>query len=392
MKTIIAALFGSAALLVESTSLGQVPLARLTSSTQGLTDRFGYSVATDGVSVLVGTGKGSAYLFDPFANQQLAQFIVSDPRFNTSVAIEGTTAVVGSVSGAHVYNFSNLSNITSSRLLPSDATGLGFGVAVDLSGDVIIVGNNSDNRAGSFTGAAYLFDRSTGVQFAKLTANDGKALDNFGLSVGLDGNRAVVGAVNASNALGVNRGAVYLYDANFGSIPNRQLGKFTVPPESPYPSESFGAGVDISGEWVVTGQSTGRSYIWPTSGTPAPIPGSGELQITGHGVSIAGAYAMVGFHSTNRAVVFNSDGTPFGYIRSPKGMPTEFGWSVAVQGNLVVVGAPDESGGGAAYVYRLSDLTVPEPAAMGLLAESWLLLVALRRGRFTQIVLSPLRP
>jgi MYXO-CTERM domain-containing protein len=71
-----------------------------------------------------------------------------------------------------------------------------FGVSVALTGDPALVGAHQDDDGGKDSGAAYVFARSSGVwtQQAKLLPNDGAEYDWFGVSVALTGDTALVGA------------------------------------------------------------------------------------------------------------------------------------------------------------------------------------------------------
>ncbi|MCF6279803.1 MAG: FG-GAP repeat protein, partial [Flavobacteriaceae bacterium] len=76
------------------------------------------------------------------------------------------------------------------------AAGDNFGYSVSISGDTAIIGAIYDNVNNS--GSAYIFVRSGGVwiQQAKLTASDGEGSDRFGISVSISGDTAIVGAIN----------------------------------------------------------------------------------------------------------------------------------------------------------------------------------------------------
>ena len=69
-----------------------------------------------------------------------------------------------------------------------------FGLSVGLSGNTAIVGAHMDDDNGVNSGSAYLFDVTSGSQLAKLTPSDGATYDTFGISVALSGNLAIVGA------------------------------------------------------------------------------------------------------------------------------------------------------------------------------------------------------
>lgn len=353
MITILRALFVTGILTATTTtrSLAQVPIAKFTATGLRTNESVGYSVATDGQLVLIGTGAGSAFLYNPFTKQQLAKFTVPDPRFHTSVALQGTTAVVSSRVGAFVYDFSDLSHIVTTQLIPNDGSVELFGVSVDISGDTIIVGANGENSAGSFTGAAYLFNKNTHAQFAKLNANDKQESDNFGISVAIDGNRAAVGSVMANSSPSGRRGAVYLFEAEPPFVGNRQIAKYSDPPGKPNTNPNFGYNVDIDDNTIIGLETNlGSSFLWPTTGTPAAIPGSTESRNAGDALNIQDGRAIVGYPNRNEAILYSLDRSPIGYIRSPESAPTGFGFSVATAKNLVVVGSPGSTGGGAAYI------------------------------------------
>ena len=85
------------------------------------------------------------------------------------------------------------------KLTASDAAAedlFGFSVAID--GNTVVVEARYDDDAGSMSGSAYVFrttdDGATYDQVAKLTAADGAAEDQFGVSVAIDGNTIVIGA------------------------------------------------------------------------------------------------------------------------------------------------------------------------------------------------------
>jgi hypothetical protein len=92
------------------------------------------------------------------------------------------------------------------------APGDQFGIAVSISGDLLVVGAHLNDGAGNDAGAAYVFQRQDGswVQEAKLTAMDGLAEDWFGQSVSISGRRIVVGA-QRSDERASEAGAAYVF-------------------------------------------------------------------------------------------------------------------------------------------------------------------------------------
>ena len=100
-------------------------------------------------------------------------------------------------------------------LKTSTLTGVGgdkFGYAVAVDGDIAVIGAYQDDDNGVDSGAVYVFSRVEGVwtQAAKLTAFDGEAYDNFGISVAVDGDTVVVGAPGNDGA-GADSGSVYVF-------------------------------------------------------------------------------------------------------------------------------------------------------------------------------------
>lgn len=127
---------------------------------------------------------GSAYLFDTTTGEQLFKLTASDAtdfaNFGYSVAMSGTTAIVGAYrnddnaaeprSGA-VYLFDTTTGEELFRLAASDATvGDNFGISVAISGTTAIVG--ARRSGGGNAGVAYLFDTNTGQELFRLTGSD----------------------------------------------------------------------------------------------------------------------------------------------------------------------------------------------------------------------------
>lgn len=361
-------------LLNATSAFGQTQIAKLTVPGLGPNDVFGYDVATDGNLVLVGTRRGSAYLFNPFTNQQLATFNV--PGHDVSVAIEGTTAVLGTRDGAHLFDISNLSNIVQRTLLPVGPKPEMFGVSVDLSGDTVIVGANGDNFAGSFTGSAYLFNRSTGAQFAKLTASDAAEIDNFGISVAIDNGLAVVGSPLGSTVYGQHKGAVYLYNADPGFVGNRQLANYAAPGVAQNPH--FGYNVDIAGDLIAGSQAFGSAFLWKSNEQPAVLPSSNASKPIGESLSVSDDLVVVGLFDSNRVRLYELDGTLATTI-VPTSQESEFGFSVAQGGDLLVFSSLGSPTSGAVYVYTLPTSVIPEPSAAAIVASGALALCVSRR-------------
>jgi hypothetical protein len=217
----------SGAAYVFDTNTGQ-QIAKLLPSDGAAEDFFGVSVAISGDTAIVGMYRydtsmgqyGSAYLFDTNTGQQIAQLIARDgvagDSFGISVAMSGTTAVVGAFgdndNGFHsgsAYLFDTTTGQQITKLLPSDgAAGDYFGYSVAINGSTAVIGAFGDSL--NF-GSAYLFDTITGQQIAKLLPSDGAMGDEFGFSVAINGSTAVIGS-RLDDDNGNASGSAYLFD------------------------------------------------------------------------------------------------------------------------------------------------------------------------------------
>ncbi len=215
--------------------------AKLTAIEGAALDLFGNSVALFGDTALIGAwgdhdngnnDSGSAYVFTRSGSSwtELAKLTASDGAaddwFGISVALDGDTAVVGAEQGrqgvfpisgaAYVFTRSGGSWTEQAKLLASDGTfGDGFGRSVALSGDTLVIGALERWDGGGYpdlNGSAYIFtgSGSSWREQAKLTASDGVEGDNFGISVALGGDTAVIGAFGDDDG-GNQSGSAYVF-------------------------------------------------------------------------------------------------------------------------------------------------------------------------------------
>jgi len=160
----------------------------------------------------MGLVSGSAYVF----HREGANWVeeskftasdgVTDDRFGTSVSISGDYVVVGAnedddngynAGSAYIFRHEGADWVEETKLTASDGGAYdNFGTSVSISGDYAIVGASGDNDNGSHSGSAYVFRRegSDWVEETKLTASDGDYDDYFGTSVSISGVYAIVGA------------------------------------------------------------------------------------------------------------------------------------------------------------------------------------------------------
>ena len=254
----------------------------LKAGTPGAHEQFGWSVALSGDTALVGdlrqtvagkSGAGSAYVFTrsdtAWTQQQMlsASDAAADDRFGFSVALDGDTALVGAdqktVDGnayaGSVYVFTRAGSTWSeqTQLAPWDgAANRHFGDTVALSGDTALVGRyygRGQSNLGGVTeaGAAYVFTGSgaSWTQQAELLPGDGAVGDLFGAAVTIAGDRAVIGAPTLANG-GMNyAGAVYVFDRS-GTTWSQAAKVFPSDQDS---YDVFGASVALSGARLLVG-------------------------------------------------------------------------------------------------------------------------------------------
>ncbi|MEX2168716.1 MAG: PQQ-binding-like beta-propeller repeat protein [Pirellulales bacterium] len=369
-------------------------LFRFTESDSAPLELFGWSVAVNGNIALIGAPgddlagfeSGSAYLFDLTSGQQIFKLNASDAaplkNFGWSVAMSGNTAIVGArgdyLSGTRgaAYVF-DLTTGTQIHKLTDTAALFGFGDKVGISGNVAIVNNPLDSVGHTYSGSSYLFDVTTGQKVFKLTASDAAAEKFFGSDVAVSGSIAVVGASGDRHA-GSQSGSAYLFDVTTG----QQLVKLTASDATL--DADFGYSVAISGATAIVGayrdgfpNAFGAAYLFDaTTGQELFKLKSSDGALSyrfGSSVAITGNLAMVGnLAADGQGAAFLFDiatGQELLKIPAPDTVPMDqfFGQSVVLSGNSAIVGSPADyfgtSASGAAFVFRI----VPEPSALLLL-------------------------
>lgn len=251
---------------------------------------------------------GAAYplVIDPVFFQQTylkASNAESSDWFGHSVAISGNTAVVGA------------------PWEDSTATG---------------INNDQGNNDALDAGAAYVFVRNRAgkwEQQAYLKASNTEADDQFGYSVAISGDTIAVGALyEASSDAGVNgnendngapySGAVYVYVRSASGIWSKQA---YLKASNAEDGDFFGHSVAISRDTIVVGAHQERSNATEVNGN----------QFDNSAPEAGAAYVFVRE---------NGQWTQQAYLKAPNPDVSDvFGISVAVSGDLVVVGAPGES-------------------------------------------------
>lgn len=246
----------------------------------------------------------------------------ADAYFSNAVSFSGNTAVVGAYfadpSGlanagqAYVFTRTGATWTQQAILSASDkVANARFGYSVGISGDTIIVGSHFASPGGvSRAGKAYVFSRSgtTWTEQAVLASDVPLASAFFGWSVAVSGDTAIVGETQASPG-GLNKaGQAHVFVRSSG-VWTRQA---VLSASNKTDSASFGNAVAIDGETLVVGAF------------------QGDLGGYGGKVGLAYVFTRTGNDWTQREML-----RPNSSFSSAR-----FGWSVAISGSTIVVGAP----------------------------------------------------
>jgi len=256
-------------------------------------DGFGDSVSLDGNTILIGAPgnddngdmSGSAYVFTRSGTTwtQQAKLLASDgaaeASFGWSVSLDGDTALIGArlddnngweSGSAYIFIRSVTTWTQQAKLLASDgASGDEFGVSVNLKGDTALIGASLDDDNGVDSGSAFVFTRSgtNWTQQAKLLTTDGVAGDEFGWSVSLDGDTALIGAVfNHDNR--TTFGSAYMFTRS-GTTWTQQTKLLAADSD---PGDYFSSSISLVGDTALIGAPgddslKGSAYVFTRTGT-----------------------------------------------------------------------------------------------------------------------------
>ena len=262
-----------------------------------------------------------------------------------------------------------------------------YGSAVAIGTDKIVVGSRFSEGVGigsTNAGAVYVYDHD-GTNEIKINPSDPNAYSYFGRSVAIGTDKIVVGAPQHGgyDPLNFGVGRVYIYDHD-----GTNEIKIT-DPDNNYDME-FGRSVAIQNDRIIIGAPGktymdfqgdptifGKVYIYDLSGNQIGVitdpttnganefgnhvaVGDGKLVISSNAEEPGGALLVTG---SIRIYDFDGDNltNPIGpFFADDPGFFDRFGWSVAVGGNKIVVGAPyndivdaDSDQSGAIYILDL---------------------------------------
>jgi hypothetical protein len=270
------------------------------------------------------------------------------------------------------------------KLLASDSTaGDLFGISISLNEDTILIGAPWDDDNGDYSGSAYVFTLSgtTWTQEAKLLALDGEVGDEFGWSVSLDGDTALISAAFDDGS----RGSTYVFTRTGTTWTQQQK----LIASDATANDNFGFSVSLNSDYALIGADfddyhKGSAYIFTRTGTnwiqqQKLLASDGEADdFFGLSVSLDGDTALIGSldnhngEDTGSAYVFTRTGT--NWIQQQKLLALDgatqdyFGCSVSLDGDAALIGAyqDDDNGinSGSAYVFNRIGTTWKQQAKL----------------------------
>jgi hypothetical protein len=315
--------------------------------------------------LLPGSRVGAAYVFvrQNGVWTQQARLVprASSPSdlFGFRVAIQGDTILVGAPSESSgatrsgaVYEWKRSNGTWSEGQRIKPATPIAnsmFGWALAIDGDDLLVGASQDSTGAATAGSAYIFNRRDGSwqEQQRLRAPEPAAEATFGWQVALLGDTAVVTAAHVKLLSTTGPGEAFIFTRTGNEWTLAQ--KLT----APYPgaSDLFGSGLALSATALVIGANGDDSGARGAGGDPA--------RDDSYQAGAVYVYAKLDGKTWTQTAYLKPDNTDAN---------DAFGQQVAATDDMIVVGAPfessaargingdDDSNGasksGAVYVYR----------------------------------------
>jgi hypothetical protein len=255
--------------------------------------------------------------------------------------------------------------------IPPTNSGAGFGRTLSRDGDRVLIGAPDEPTAGWYAGAAYVYEKDAGgtwIERAKLVRANGASQDYFGSAVALSGDTAVVAAAQA----GGYSGSVSLFVRDDAGTPNDPSDD-TWPLQAeltPTALDMFGFSVALQGDRLVIGapwndslavdagavhiyERTGtqwalRATLLASDGSASDLLGWGAMKLEGDRLLTTAHGNDQGGNNSGKVYLFEYDGAAWNEIRGfvdplPIG-GEDFGMAVAFDGpDRLLIGAPSHA-------------------------------------------------
>ena len=240
-------------------------------------DCFGYSLAASGSTLVVGDprtwcagGTDAVYVYTGSGSSWTQRAEVDSPAsgaaFGTSVAISGTSLVVGAPlqtigsnteqGAAYLYTGSGSSWSETATFIAADGTTADeLGSAVTTTGSTVAVGAPDKYFGYGVYGAVYFFNGPSWTQSGEFTDPD-TSETGLGTSLASEGNEVLVGAPVATVGTDYGLGEVRVYTESGGSWTLAT----TIDGPDPTSTGSFGSTLSLSGSTLIVGATPGAYY------------------------------------------------------------------------------------------------------------------------------------
>ncbi|WP_395378197.1 hypothetical protein [Marinicella sp. W31] len=272
-------------------------------------------------------------------------------------------------------------SIAEQKIIPEDITPFGFfGWSVSIDGDKALVGKRYDTENGYQSGAAYFFefDGNGWIQTQKIISQNGQESDQFGYSVSLDGNKALIGSTSCSQGPGC--GYIFQY-INGAWVEIQKLS-----PSDVLKGENAATEVILIGDRAFinsigdddNGELSGAVYVFEYLGvnwiqTQKLTPSDGDIRdrfgysmaVNDNTLAIGSPFDDDNGSASGSVYIWNYDGENwvqgqklvYPFQQKPESTAL-FGSSVRMHENRLLIGAPiDEETGisdGAAYIFEFN--------------------------------------
>ena len=386
--------------LCGSAFAGWEPLSELKAPDPCQDAHFGYSVSIDNGTAAIGApcrnnNQGAVYVYDidgangwDYVTTLLPPDLNDTNQFGYSVCIDANKIVVGAHTQGnnevYVFDYNGTEWSSNPEILSAAGHQDYFGVSVCIDNNTVVVGAIGHFTIDSGqTGAAYVFDYN-GVEWSykqELTDPCGAIDDDFGCSVAVDGNVIVVGAesddADSDDHSNYGHGSVSMFRYSGSTWVFEQ--KFKYPDIDHW--TNLGNSVSVSSDTIAAGAyqysygsytRAGAAYVYKWNGSSwdqntillDPNPESMDrfgtaVVIDGNTIIVGNAYHDGNGSNSGAAYLFEWGGDSWSegeILEDPCGAASDyFGGSVAIDGDMVLVGAGWDDGGednsGAVHVF-----------------------------------------
>lgn len=306
--------------------------------------------------------------------------------FGMSVAVSGNLLAAGAPAGGlllngsiKTYRYVDGDWVHDSKMLSPDGSGsifnylyndFGRSVAIDSFASVMVIGDPGADTNGSGSGAVYVYQLLNGIWVLKDSFSGADSSNRLGSAVVVDDL-----IVAAGEPFSKNGGNVYVYDYTdqfSGVVPE------ILSPAQILPGDKFGFSIDIDHEYMVVGApnalsglvASGAVYVyrkingvWRLFQILKPLDGM-EGDFYGYSVAIDGVSIAVGAHNndgTGSVYVYDLDNEFWGLTQKIKAdspaSAAYFGKAVDIQSDVIVVGSDGlATSRGGVYVFKRNGL------------------------------------